>query len=373
MKTLIKLRKLTQRILAIAALFFVSLAGYNASAQTRSYTLEVLQKTDYIIDDACDIVDYFYFNDGELIAKSMHFQDYAYHLYDLNQFKLSLQYSLKARSYAVNAIEICDDYWQYYDYYYYGYSPAWGYNSGFTVKIGNVQLHWGLANAQYHSNLKVNWDMYFTARELNYYKNLPSERILLNGFYKYKGMTVYFNDRHINRNVYQNMRVHINKGRDSYAKSNHSNNPKHMPSKPKDMRPHNAPAPTHTRRETVNRTTDSHNNRGNTYHNNTSDKNKPNNSNKNTDAYKRNTNDNRSNHNSVTNNNNNDSRSSQARRGSNTENSKAAGSSGKVDSKSNSTQETQPRKQSARDNDTKRQSSSSSSTGASSNNLSRRR
>ncbi|MDR1199641.1 MAG: hypothetical protein LBK94_11650 [Prevotellaceae bacterium] len=373
MKTLIKLRKITQRISAISALFLVGITGYNAGAQTRSYTLEVLQKTDYIIDEACDIVDYFYFNDGELIAKSMHFQDYAYHLYDLNQFKLSLQYSLKARSYAVNAIEICDDYWQYYDYYYYGYSPVWGYNSGFTVKIGNVQLHWGLTNAQHHSNLKVNWNLYFTARELNYYKNLPSERVLLNGFYSYKGMTVHFNDRHINRNVYQNMRAHINRGRDSYAKSHHNNSPKHMPSKPTDMRPHNAPAPTHTRRETVNRTNDSHDSRGNTYNNNTGDRNSSSSANKNTDGYRRNNNDNSQNHNSVTNNNHNDSRPSQARRSGNTENSQATGSSGKIENKSNSTQETQARRQPATDNDTKRQSSNSSSTGASSNSSSRRR
>jgi hypothetical protein len=360
MKTLIKLRKITQRILA-AALFLVSLANNNASAQTRSFTLEVLQKTDYIIDEASDIVDYFYFNDGELIAKSMHFQDYAYYLYDSKQFKLSLQYSLKARGYAVNAIEICDDYWQYYDYYYYGYSPTWGYNSELAVKIGNVQLHWGLTNARYHSNLRVNRDLYFTALELNYYRNLPSEIVLLNGFYKYKGMTVRFNDRHINRNVYLNMRARINTGRDNYAKSYHNYKPRHMPAKPIDMRPNNAPVPAHTHRETINRTSDSHNNHNNNY-NNKNDKNKPNNTNKNTDGYKKNNSDNRSNHNSAT---NNDNRPPQTRQGS-TNNPQTTGSSGKVDNKSNFPQETQTRKQSTQNTDTKRQSSSSSSSGNSS-------
>jgi hypothetical protein len=234
-------------------LFFVlSFASNTANAQTRSYTLGVLQKTDYVIDEANDIVDYFYFNDGEFIAKALYFQDYAYFLYDSRQYRQALQYSLMARSYAVNAIEICEDYWQYYDYYYYGYSPTWGRNASITARIGNVQLHWGLTNALYHNNIRVNWDLYFTTREWSYYRNLPAEIILLNGLYNHRGSVIVFNDRYINRNVYVNMKSRVNTGRDNFIKSN----PKtygNMGAKPKDIKPANAPTPTHnTRRETMN-------------------------------------------------------------------------------------------------------------------------
>ncbi|MDR0420959.1 MAG: hypothetical protein LBH30_05870 [Prevotellaceae bacterium] len=367
MKTLIKLPKITQRILAATALFLVSLANNSASAQTRSYTLEALQKTDYIIDEACDIVDYFYFNDGELISKSMYFQDYAYYLYNAHNYRLSLQYSLMARSYAVNAIEICDDYWQYYDYYYYGYSPTWGRNINVTIRTGNVQLHWGLTNARYHSNLRVNWDLYFTAKELRYYRSLPSEVILLDGFYKYKGRIVYFNDRHINHNIYSSMRINIHNGRNNYSKSHH-NKTTHMPPKPKDMKPHNAPAPTtHTRRETTYGTGNSHN----TTNNNTSNRNAVNNqgsTNTNTDSYRRTANDNKSAGNSVTNTNSNSSQPSSARRSSS---SQTTGSSVQVESKSTPTQAT--RRQATPTTDTGSQPSSSSSSSASSGSSSRRR
>ncbi|MDR2064893.1 MAG: hypothetical protein LBP85_04195 [Prevotellaceae bacterium] len=365
MKTLINLQKNTQRIIAAAALFFVlSFANNSVNAQTGFYTLEVLQKTDYIIDEIYDIVDYFYFNDGEFIAKSVHFQDYAYCLYDSKNYRQAIQYSLMARSYAINAMEICDDYWQYYDYHYYGYSPAWGRNSGFTVKIGNTQLHWGLSNARYHNNLRVNWDLYFTARELRYYKNLPSETVLLNGLYKYRGRVVYFNDRHSNRNVYITMRTRMNKGKDNYAKY-YPNATKHMSAKPKNIKPNNAPTPVHKRRETPNRVNNSHNNH---YNNNGNEKNKPIEKNKNTgdnrrnDSYK-------SNRNKEVKNNGSGSQSSQTGR-SNTGRSQTTTSTKKTDDNHNSAQKNQTRRQSTQSSDTKQQSSSNAS---SSNSSSRRR
>ncbi|MDR1552971.1 MAG: hypothetical protein LBS69_05860 [Prevotellaceae bacterium] len=368
MKTLIKLRKNTQRIIATAALFFVfGILTNSVSAQTRSYTLGVLQKTDYIIDEASDIVDYFYFNDGEFIAKSIHFQDYAYYLYDLKRYNQALQYSLMARSHAINAIEICDDYWQYYDYHYYGYSPVWGRNAGFTVKIGNVQFHWGLTNARYHNNLRINWNLYFTARELNYYRNLPSEIILLNGLYKHRGHVVYFNDRHVNRNVYVTMRTRINKGRDGYARS-YPDATRHMSAKPKNIKPNNAPTPTHTRRETMNRVNHSNNTPYNN-NNNRNEKNKPNE--KNVNDNRRNDNNNKSKPNTEINNKNNDNRSPQTRRS--TTSSSQKNSSGKVENKSKTTQENGTRRQSTQNSETKRQSSSSSSTSNSSSSSSTRR
>ena len=247
MKTLIKLQRNAQRILATIALFTV--LGISANAQTRSYTLSVLQKTDYVINEACDITDYFYFNDGEFIAKALYFQDYAYHLYDSRRYLQAVQYSLKARSYAINAIEICDDYWHYYDYHYYGYSTMWGNN--YSVVIGNTQLHWGLTNAIFHNNMRVNWNLYFTTREWNYYTGLPSEVIFLNGLYNYRGGIVYFNDRYVNVNIYRTMQVRINTGRDIFVKS-YPHTVVNMAPKPKDIRPSNAPMPSNTRRATVN-------------------------------------------------------------------------------------------------------------------------
>ncbi|MDR2652858.1 MAG: hypothetical protein LBC68_11210 [Prevotellaceae bacterium] len=370
MKTLIKLQKNTRNIIATTALFFVfGILTNSVNAQTRSYTLGVLQKTDYIIDEAYDIVDYFYFNDGEFIAKSVHFQDYAYYLYDLKRYTQALQYSLMARSYAINAIEICDDYWQYYDYHYYGYSPVWGRNSGFTVKIGNAQLHWGLTNARYHNNLRINWDLYFTARELNYYRNLPSEIVLLNGLYKHRGHVVYFNDRHANYNVYETMRTRINKGRESYVKS-YPDATRQMSAKPKNIKPNNAPAPTHTRRETMNRTNDSRNTNYNN-NNNRNEKNKPNEKNNNTGDNRRNDNNNKPNQNTGINNDNNGNRSTQTRRS--TTSSSQTNSSGKVESKSNTTQDSGTRRQSTQNSETRRQSSNSSSSTSSSGSTTRRR
>lgn len=249
MKALFKLQKNTQRIIVLITVFIA--LGIAANAQTRSYTLSVLQKTDYVINEAYDITDYFYFDDGEFIAKAVHFQDYAYYLYDSRRYNQAVQYSLMSRSYAINAIEICDEYWHYYDYHYYGYSPMWGQNTGFSVSIGNTQLHWGLTNAIYHSNIRVNWDLYFTTREWRYYRGLPVETVLLNGLYQHRGGVVYFNDRFSNHNIYTNMRTRINSGRDIFVKS-YPNTTPNMAPKPKAIKPSNAPAPTRTRRETVN-------------------------------------------------------------------------------------------------------------------------
>jgi hypothetical protein len=378
MKTIINLQKNTQRIIATAALFFVfSFANSGASAQTSFFTLEVLQKTDYIIDEAYDIVDYFYFNDGEFIAKSVHFQDYAYYLYDLKNYRQAVQYSLMARNYAINSIEICDDYWQYYDYHYYGYSPVWGRNSEFAVKIGNVQLHWGIANAKYHNNLRINWDLYFTARELRYYKNLPSETVLLNGLYKHRGRVVYFNDRHSNRNAYVTMRARMNKGKDNYAKY-YPDATKHISAKPKNIRPNNATTPTHTRRETQNR-----NDSNNTHYNNSkNEKNKAGEKNNNIGDNRRNEKnqtgeknnnigDNRRNDNYKSNrdkevkNNGSGNQSPQTRR-SNTSSSQTKTTENKINNNRNSPQRNQTQRQSTKSSETKQQSSSKSSSSDSS-------
>ena len=249
MNTRVNIQKNAQRIVATMILFIV--LGITANAQTRSYTLSVLQKTDYVINEAYDITDYFYFNDGEFIAKAVYFQDYAYHLYDIRRYSLAVQYSLKARGYAINAIEICEDYWHYYDYHYYGYSPTWGHNVNYNVVIGNTQLHWGLTNAMFHNDIRVNWNLYFTTREWNYYRGLPTDVVLLNGLYNYRGGVVYFNDRYTNVHVYRNMQVRMNAGRDVFVKS-YPNAVRNMAPPPKDIRPSNAPVPTRTRRETVN-------------------------------------------------------------------------------------------------------------------------
>ncbi|MDR1984851.1 MAG: hypothetical protein LBQ28_08515 [Prevotellaceae bacterium] len=360
MKTLTTLQKNTQRIITLAILFFVfGFASNNANAQTRSYTLGVLQKTDYVIDEAYDIVDYFYFNDGEFIAKSMHFQDYAYYLYDSRQYKKAVQYSLMARGYAINAIEICDDYWQYYDYNYYGYSPVWGRNSGFTVQIGNVQLHWGLTNARYHNNMRINWNLYFTSREWKYYRNLPAEIVLLNNLYAHRGGVVYFNDRHYNNNVYTNMRVRINTGRDSFLKS-HNNTTTKM--SPKDIKPSNATRPTQTRRETMNSVNNSQSNSNS--RNQVSGSNRPNsasNSNNTSSETRRSTTVNNSNNNNSTPSSSANTNQSSQNRRSSTSSSQTTTSSGKVDNKSNSTQETQTRRQSTQSAEPKQQTSGSSS------------
>jgi hypothetical protein len=250
MKTLTTLKKNSRRIGTMVSLFFV-LSLVTACAQSRSYTLGVLQKTDYVINEASDIVDYFYYDDGEFIAKGLYFQDYAYHLYDSRRYNQAVQYSLKARSYAINAIEICDDYWQYYDYYYYGYSPAWGHNTNIYSRAGNVQLHFGLINAPYHNYLRVNWDLYFTTREWRYYHKLPSEVILLNNFYNYRGGHVVFNDRFRNPQIYINLSTRTHSGRDHFVQT-YPNMTKNMAPKPREIKPANAPAPTTTNRRTVN-------------------------------------------------------------------------------------------------------------------------
>jgi len=253
MKTQITLSKNFRRIVTLVSLFFaLSLVTNTASAQTRSYTLGVLQKTDYIIDEARDIVDYFYYNDGELIARAYHFQDYAYYLFDSRKYSQAVQYSLMSRSYAINALERCDDYWHYYDYHYYGYSSLWGTNASFYAGTTKIQLHFGFTNAAYHNHKRVNLDLYFTSREWGYYRKLPTEIVMVNNYYTYRGGPVIFNDRHRNPQVYVNFSTRINVGRNNFAKS-YPSMTKNMSPAPRNIRPSNAPEPTrNTRRETIN-------------------------------------------------------------------------------------------------------------------------
>lgn len=108
----------------------------DARCYSRSYTRNVINKTDYLIDQAYDMAyTYDYWSEHQL-SKAIYYNDYAHDLYSRRHYKTAVRYSLKAREYALNVIDACDDYWEFFYFTYFGWSHTYGYNNNFTYSSG---------------------------------------------------------------------------------------------------------------------------------------------------------------------------------------------------------------------------------------------
>lgn len=108
--------------MSMFVVFALSLTSNQALAQYhRTETLNFLNKTSYIINEASDMVYYYNYSTQGYLSKAVNYQSFAKWMYRLGFYNKALQYSNIARQYALQIIYYCDNYWEnYYRPYYYG-------------------------------------------------------------------------------------------------------------------------------------------------------------------------------------------------------------------------------------------------------------
>ncbi|MDR1724854.1 MAG: hypothetical protein LBR28_00465 [Bacteroidales bacterium] len=164
---------------SVAGIFvLVTLLGNShacASKYSRHTAREVIRKTAYIIDEAYDIVNYYNYWNGSSLSKAIYFNDYAQDLYRHRNYRQAINYSLTARQYAVNVINSCDDYWEYFFYTYFGWSYYYGYNSSYNAGYANGYRN-GYYDAYYRSycNRYDHYDNHYNPNGHNHHKD-PSD------------------------------------------------------------------------------------------------------------------------------------------------------------------------------------------------------
>lgn len=150
-----------KKTLSLAILFLAFLgASYNASAgyyYNRYRATNVINKTAYIIDQAYQIADHYNYWTNNDLSRAEYYNEYAQRLCQNKDFYMAVQYSLRARDYALGVIDGCDAYWDYYYYEYYGWSRTRGYNPNYRYDpyfngYGNFGWYYNNYYGSYHNH-----------------------------------------------------------------------------------------------------------------------------------------------------------------------------------------------------------------------------
>lgn len=122
----------------IATIFLSSCASITVSAgsYSRKQARETISQTSYIINRAYDIAHHYSYWQGNKLSTAMYYNDYAQRLYFYHNYRSAIRYSLLAREYALDLIDGCDAYWEYFYYTYFGWSATYGYNYNFGYANG---------------------------------------------------------------------------------------------------------------------------------------------------------------------------------------------------------------------------------------------
>ncbi|MCF0210508.1 MAG: hypothetical protein HUK18_04260 [Bacteroidales bacterium] len=122
-------------------MFFTSCTTSNASAAggsaySRKQARNTIEQTSFIINKAYEIASYYSYWERNNVSTAVYYNDYAQKLYFYHNYRQAIHYSLLAREYALDAIDNCDDYWEYFYFTYYGWSDRYGYNRNFAYANG---------------------------------------------------------------------------------------------------------------------------------------------------------------------------------------------------------------------------------------------
>lgn len=132
MKTKNLFKYLFVSLFTIITLTSVAKAGYYSKHQARN----TIEQTSYIIDNAYDIVNYYSYYQSNNLSRAVYYNNYAQDMYYSHFYRTAIRYSLLARQYALDVIDGCDDYWEYFYYTYFGWSNRYGYNNSFSYRSG---------------------------------------------------------------------------------------------------------------------------------------------------------------------------------------------------------------------------------------------
>src|SRR5574344_570296 len=132
MKTKNLFKYLVVSLFTIITMTSVAKAGYYSKNQARN----TIEQTSYIIDNAYDIVNYYSYYQSNNLSRAVYYNNYAQDMYYSHFYRTAIRYSLLARQYALDVIDGCDDYWEYFYYTYFGWSNRYGYNNSFSYRSG---------------------------------------------------------------------------------------------------------------------------------------------------------------------------------------------------------------------------------------------
>lgn len=157
------------RSLAILVAIFMFVGYANAGRYSRKQAKITIQQTSYIIDEAYEIANYYSYWQTNKLSRAMYYNDYAQDMYFHHSYRTAIRYSLFAREYALDVIDNCDDYWEYFYYTYYGWSMRYGYNYNFGYINGYRDGYYDAYYARYcyrhqhdyrrdpHRNMHSDW------------------------------------------------------------------------------------------------------------------------------------------------------------------------------------------------------------------------
>ena len=253
-----KSRNLIITAFLVAAFSLISFSA-KASMYSRRQARNTIEQTSYIINQAYEIASYYSFWQTNKVSRAMYYNNYAQDLYFYRNYRSAIRYSLLAREYALDVIDNCDDYWEFFYYTYFGWSFRYGYNYSFAYRSGYMDGYYDGYYARYcarhahdyrkdpHHNLHSDWysdqrynevvtnpsqpfdrgntgrtgttssgnsnssigrtnysnvntENYFSQNELAMLRDVPSESVMENDF-KRKNPTVSFSDENLSSNT----------------------------------------------------------------------------------------------------------------------------------------------------------------------------
>ena len=141
------------RNLIITALFAITFSlisvSANASMYSRRQARNTIEQTSYIINQAYEIANYYSYWQTNKVSRAMYYNNYAQDLYFYRSYRSAIRYSLLAREYALDVIDNCDDYWEFFYYTYFGWSHRYGYNYSFAYRSGYMDGYYDGYYARY--------------------------------------------------------------------------------------------------------------------------------------------------------------------------------------------------------------------------------
>lgn len=108
----------------------------SGSSSSKHQARNVINKTAYIIEQAYDVAYFYDYWTSSYLSRAVYYNDYAQKRYRSRSYRSAINYSLRAREYALYVLDNCDDYWEFFYYTYYGWSHVYGYNPSFAYAAG---------------------------------------------------------------------------------------------------------------------------------------------------------------------------------------------------------------------------------------------
>ena len=175
MKTIARNISILLKSTGLFLLFVLSFANMQAeeNVSIKREARRTIDKTSYIIEEAYEITDYFYYySPYNYLSKSVYYNRHAMRLYNRRDYHEAIYYSLRAREYALMVIDDCDDYWEYFYYTFFGWSRYYGYNPYYTHPYGSGYMYGynrGYGRGYNHGYNDGYRDGYLDNRYIEYY------------------------------------------------------------------------------------------------------------------------------------------------------------------------------------------------------------